>query len=131
MHKMLTNLIAKQYFRPTGHWLQRQFYSYKKFHALKFQGVIAPNGIIISLSKPFLGKVHDQTIAKRTNLNDQLEDLNQRFGIHKENRYFVYGDKAYKKACMSFRRSKTFPPVMLFSCYLFLAKLIRYLFVRS
>ena len=45
-----------------------------------------------------MGKVHDQTIAKRTNLNDQLEDLNQRFGIHKENRYFVYGDKAYKKS---------------------------------
>lgn len=64
---------------------------YKRVHAMKFQSVVIPNGLIANLSGPFEGKHHDSTMLYQSGL---LQSLTQH-AIYNGNPLCLYGDPAY------------------------------------
>ena len=71
---------------------QRIVYNgHKRVHALKFQSVVIPNGIIANLSGPFEGRRHDSTMLQQSNV---LQDL-QRVAWMNGKPLCLYGDLAY------------------------------------
>jgi len=70
---------------------QTVYNGYKKMHAIKFQSVVAPNGMIIQLSGAYRGRVHDSTALRQSGLNRMLQQLSETAGEHCE----IYGDSAY------------------------------------
>jgi hypothetical protein len=82
-------------------WFQRQAYNgHKKFHSLKFQAVMLPNGIIGHLYGPFEGRRNDNYLLTESGLLDRLahfahqEDVDDNTPL--EDRYFqLFGDPAY------------------------------------
>ena len=71
---------------------QRTMYNgYKRVHAMKFQSVVIPNGMIANLSGPFEGKRHDSTMLYQSGL---LQSLTQH-AIYNGNPLCLYGDPAY------------------------------------
>ncbi|XP_061188015.1 uncharacterized protein LOC133196090 [Saccostrea echinata] len=77
--------------RPSQY--QETIYSgHKRIHGLKFQSVMAPNGLIANLSGPYEGKRHDAGIFRESNLaNDLLRNMNSPNGEP----FCLYGDAAY------------------------------------
>ncbi|TPX34384.1 hypothetical protein SmJEL517_g03040 [Synchytrium microbalum] len=65
---------------------------WKRVHALKFQSVVAPDGLILHLDGPYLGKDHDAWVLHVTGLLDILEESLQ-FGDGRQ--FVLYGDPAY------------------------------------
>jgi hypothetical protein len=69
----------------------RMYNGHKKTYGVKFQGVVAPDGIIIHFSGPYRGARHDSAILSKSGLYKILEEkLN--FG---ETKFCIYGDSAY------------------------------------
>ncbi|CAN7988706.1 unnamed protein product [Ixodes hexagonus] len=69
---------------------QRQFFSgHKRVHALKYQALMCPNGLICELDGPYPGNKQDAGILRDNQLYEKLEDLN---GDHQ---FVLYGDPAY------------------------------------
>lgn len=76
--------------RPTIN--QRDYYSgYKKVHCVKYQSLLCPVGIVISLKGAFPRRVHDSGILRESGLYQELEQ----FTIFGERSYVIYGDKGY------------------------------------
>ena len=72
---------------------QRVLYNgHKKVHALKFQSVVAPNGLIANLYGPVEGKKHDSGMLADSNL---LQQLQQRSYDTNGRVLCIYGDPAY------------------------------------
>ena len=77
--------------RPGIH--QRALYnSHKKYHALKFQSVVAPNGLIANLYGPVESKRHD---SHRLMDSDFLNQLQQYSFGQNQSSLCIYGDPAY------------------------------------
>ncbi len=77
--------------RPDQH--QKEYYSgHKRFHALKYQGVTTPDGLIASLHGPFEGKRHDAGVYARSGLRAQLH---QHMNFPGGGAYALFGDSAY------------------------------------
>ncbi|CAB4042201.1 Hypothetical predicted protein [Paramuricea clavata] len=77
--------------RPGQH--QRVLYNgHKKVHAIKFQSVVAPNGMCANLYGPVEGKRHDSTMLARSRL---LESLQQHSRAPDGSILCIYGDPAY------------------------------------
>jgi hypothetical protein len=77
--------------RPT--WHQRQAYNgHKCVHALKFQAVMTPDGIISHLTGPWVARRHDSWILGESGLYQELEQW-----AHSTNGQpmYLYGDQAY------------------------------------
>nr|XP_047145960.1 uncharacterized protein LOC124818887 [Hydra vulgaris] len=71
---------------------QRIVYNgHKRVHALKFQSIVVPNGMIANLAGPFEGKKHDSTMLCESGLLQQL----QQFAWHDGRPLCLYGDPAY------------------------------------
>ncbi|XP_049519125.1 uncharacterized protein LOC119445933 [Dermacentor silvarum] len=70
---------------------QRTYFSgHKRLHALKYQSLMCPNGLICELDGPYPGSKHDAGIFHDSGLYKKLEKLNE------GNQQFVlYGDPAY------------------------------------
>ncbi|XP_072145152.1 uncharacterized protein [Dermacentor andersoni] len=70
---------------------QRIYFSgHKRVHALKYQSLMCPNGLICELDGPYPGSRHDAGILRESGLYEKLEQLNG------DNHQFVlYGDPAY------------------------------------
>lgn len=97
--------------RPTRH--QRQVYNgHKRVHALKFQSVMTPDGIISHLTGPWVGRRHDSRMLNESGLYQELEQ----WAHGTDGRpMHLYGDPAYgmttyimcpvkgKHCCCSFR----------------------------
>ena len=65
---------------------------HKKIHALKFQSVVIPNGIIANMYGPIEGKRHDCALLRLSNLLTKLEQYAiSTSGIS----LCFYGDPAY------------------------------------
>lgn len=85
--------------RPT--WFQRQAYNgHKKFHALKFQALVLPNGLFAHLYGPFEGRRNDNFLLSDSKLLDRLERFAYREDLPAdapiEHRTFqIFGDPAY------------------------------------
>ncbi|CAB3991852.1 Hypothetical predicted protein [Paramuricea clavata] len=73
--------------------LQRSVYNgHKRVHAIKFQSVSLPNGLIGHLYRPVEGKRHDASMLAESGL---LADL-ERFAFSEEGQPMcIYGDPAY------------------------------------
>ena len=71
---------------------QRIVYNgHKRVHALKFQSVAIPNGIIANLSGPYEGKKHDSTMLNESGLLQQLQQV----AWSNAQPLCLYGDPAY------------------------------------
>jgi len=71
---------------------QRIVYNgHKRTHALKYQSVVLPNGLIGNLSGPFEGQRHDSAMLRESGL---LQDL-QRVAWDGNTPLCLYGDMAY------------------------------------
>ena len=78
--------------RPTRY--QRVcFNGHRRIHALKFQSVVIPCGLITHLYGPVEGRRHDSALLRISGLMEQFEarDFTDRNGIP----YALYGDTAY------------------------------------
>lgn len=72
---------------------QRTSYNgHKRTHAIKFQGVMFPDGIIAAMHGPFEGKRHDATLLAESPLMQQMSELPLR---QDGSMYTLYGDPAY------------------------------------
>ena len=79
---------CRQMCRPTRN--QKYYYNgHKQFHCLEYQGVVAPNGIVIDLSGPAIGIRHDLRMMGESNIVSRLPDPLQ---------WSVYSDPAYYHA---------------------------------
>jgi hypothetical protein len=76
--------------RPSRHQ-KRVYNGHKRKHALKFQSVSAPDGLIIHLSGPWVGRRHDARMLRESGLMDMLA-LHCKF---EDKGFRVYGDPAY------------------------------------
>ncbi|MCP4800255.1 MAG: transposase family protein [bacterium] len=77
--------------RPTQN--QRVVYNgHKRVHAIKFQSVVAPNGMIANLFGPIEGRRHDSRMLAMSGLLEQLEQHS--FGPDGQ-ALCLYGDPAY------------------------------------
>ena len=77
--------------RPGKH--QRTIYNgHKRVHAIKFQSIVAPNGLIANLYGPVVGKRHDSGMLAESGL---LGDLQQYSYSPDGQPLCVYGDPAY------------------------------------
>ncbi|CAB3979801.1 Hypothetical predicted protein [Paramuricea clavata] len=72
---------------------QRQVYNgHKRVHALKYQSVVAANGLIVHMHGPVEGKRHDARIFVESGLQEQL----QLHSYDEDNRSLcIYGDGSY------------------------------------
>lgn len=72
---------------------QENYYSgHKRYHALKYQSVVTPDGIIVNLQGPFPGRRHDAAILRESQFYEQLEG----YAVYPNGSNFVlYGDSAY------------------------------------
>ena len=71
---------------------QRVVYNgHKRVHALKFQCVVLPNGMIANLSGPYEGRKHDSTMLNESGLLLQL----QQKAWYNGEPLCIYGDPAY------------------------------------
>lgn len=67
------------------------FSGHKRVHALKFQAVVTPDGLVSHLAGPFTGNRHDTAILVASGLLDQFRN-----GLRDEDGPFcVYGDAGY------------------------------------
>ena len=72
---------------------QVEYYSgHKRQHCVKYQSVLCPDGLIVSLSGAYPGRRHDAGILRESMLYDQLE---QWATFPNGERYALYGDCAY------------------------------------
>ena len=73
--------------------LQRSLYNgHKRVHAIKFQSVVAPNGLIANLCGPVEGRRHDSGMLADSGLLPQLQ-LHSR--SPSGNPLCIYGDLGY------------------------------------
>ena len=76
--------------RPTRY--QKQCYNgHKRVHALKYQSIVAPNGIIANLFGPIEGRRHDSFMLAESKILPELEAKN----VGEVEPFCVYGDPAY------------------------------------
>ena len=72
---------------------QRAFYNgHKRTHALKYQGVCTPDGLITHLFGPIEGRQHDTGVSAESNL---LQQLSAHMNAPNGTPYALYGDAAY------------------------------------
>lgn len=72
---------------------QRVVYNgHKRIHGIKFQSIVAPNGIIANLADPYEGRKHDSGMLTDSGLLLQLQQYS--YGPNR-NSLCIYGDPAY------------------------------------
>ena len=77
--------------RPKTIYQRVVYNGHKRAHALKFQSLALPNGLIANLSGPYEGRRHDSTMLFESNL---LNDL-RRVAWNGIEPLCIYGDPAY------------------------------------
>lgn len=82
---------ARAICRPTIE--QENYYSgHKRYHCVKYQSVLCPDGIIANLKGGWPGRRHDAAMFAESNLYNELE----RVAVFPNgNKYILYGDQAY------------------------------------
>ena len=80
--------------RPSRNEVQNVAYNgHKRKHALKFQAVTTPDGLLLHAAGPIEGRRHDWTLYCRSGLDDTLPDLL----LIGEKQYALYGDSGYSE----------------------------------
>jgi hypothetical protein len=80
--------------RPGNSFQQRAAYNgHKRKHALKFQALMSPDGLILHAAGPLEGRRHDWTLYMRSGLDEELEG-----GLCiAYTQYCIYGDSGYNR----------------------------------
>ena len=101
--------------RPKGYELQRAAYNgHKRKHALKFQALNSPDGLVLHVYGPIEGRRHDWTMYTRSGLDDHLSEILE---VDSE-RYCIYGDSGYNRRWfmeVSYQGSHLTPPQVAFN----------------
>ncbi|XP_013386696.1 protein ALP1-like [Lingula anatina] len=71
------------------------FNGHKRTHALKYQSVVTPNGLIANLFGPIEGRRHDCALLRLSGLAEKVEALGGQFEDRNGDRFAIYGDPAY------------------------------------
>ncbi|XP_050513787.1 uncharacterized protein LOC126889496 [Diabrotica virgifera virgifera] len=72
---------------------QEAYYSgHKHFHCTKYQAVVCPDGLTVSLHGAFMGRRHDAGILRESGLYNQLEEKTR---FPDGSTFVLYGDQAY------------------------------------
>jgi len=71
----------------------RDYNGHHRVHAMKYQVVTSPDGIIIHLSGPYQGRHHDLSMYRASGLHDILH---LRAKDMEGNQMYIYGDQAYE-----------------------------------
>ncbi|CAN0432406.1 unnamed protein product [Pylaiella littoralis] len=72
---------------------QRMYYNgHKRKHAMKFQGVVTPDGIFVDLWGPVMGTRHDNYLLAQSGL---MQKVATHFNSPSGHPYCLYGDPAY------------------------------------
>lgn len=72
---------------------QEEYFSgHKRHHCVKYQSVLCPDGIVVSLKGPYTGRRHDAGILRESNLYEELEQV---ASFNDNEKYCLYGDCAY------------------------------------
>jgi hypothetical protein len=76
-------------------YFQKECYSgHKRYHGLKFQSVVTPDGLLCQMVGPVNGKWHDSYMLRESRLVGKLQNLMPINGII----YALYGDPAYPQS---------------------------------
>jgi hypothetical protein len=81
--------------RPVSRPVQGQegiYNGHHRTHALKYQGISSADGMIVSLSGPFVGRDHDMKMLADSDIVNKLDSLDYQ-GLDRE--LFIYGDLGY------------------------------------
>ena len=70
---------------------QVTFSGHKRYHCLKYQSIMVPNGLIASLFGPIEGRRHDSRMLLESRIMDSIERLFDNNGTP----FSIYGDPAY------------------------------------
>ncbi|KAK7481138.1 hypothetical protein BaRGS_00027571 [Batillaria attramentaria] len=85
---------AREMTRPSED--QRHVFSgHKRKHVLKFQSIMAPNGLVVNLSGPYAGRRHDSGMLADSGL---LPLLQERMNDAQGDAFCLYGDPAYPQS---------------------------------
>ena len=80
--------------RPKGNKRQRVVYNgHKRKHALKYQAVKTPDGLILHFCGPIEGRRHDWTLCVRSELDAILPSVLKIDG----KRFYLFGDSGYNR----------------------------------
>ena len=64
------------YCRPTGNEEQQRVYSgHKKFHGNNYQALVTPDGLVSSLTGPYIGPINDWTIWRRSGCEEAIHEV--------------------------------------------------------
>lgn len=78
--------------RPGDSSIQNAAYNgHKRKHALKYQTITLPNGLILHASGPLEGCRHDWALYVNSGVEEQMEEMMLFNGIQ----YFIHGDSGY------------------------------------
>jgi len=77
--------------RPGGGYQRACYSGHKRKHAIKFQSVLTPDGLLFNLFGPWEGRRHDMTLYHESGLDDILPDAL----IINGEQHYLYGDAAY------------------------------------
>jgi hypothetical protein len=89
----------KQMCRPSR-WQRQAYNGYKKYHALKFQALGLPNGLIGHLFGPMEGRRNDNLLLEESQILERAREHAMRPGTDEdtpasERYYQIFGDPAY------------------------------------
>lgn len=77
--------------RPTEN--QEAYYSgHKRYHCVKYQAVVTPDGMIVSLKGAYEGRKHDAGIFRESDFYAELEECMM---FPNNENFVLYGDQAY------------------------------------
>ncbi|KAJ8915566.1 hypothetical protein NQ315_012451 [Exocentrus adspersus] len=82
---------ARPICRPS-HNQEQYFSGHKRQHCIKYQSIICPDGIIVSLLGAYVGRRHDAGIFAESQIYTQLQAS---ASFDNDNQNVIYGDPAY------------------------------------
>jgi hypothetical protein len=86
--------------------LQKAVYNgHVKYHGLKYQSIVTPDGITVSLYGPYVGRIHDKKMFDKTGVFEKLVATLDYRGVNGQY-YAIYGDSAYQESSALIRPFK-------------------------
>nr|CAI5833161.1 unnamed protein product [Callosobruchus analis] len=71
---------------------QEEYYSgHKRYHCLKYQSILCPDGLIVNLKGAFPGRRHDARIYRESNIRDELRQT----VVFDHERFVLFRDQGY------------------------------------
>ena len=74
--------------RPEDNEMQRAAYNgHRRKHAIKFEALLTPDGLIAHAAGPLEGRRHDWTLYVRSDVDEQLEEML----LIEVRQFYIYG----------------------------------------